>query len=101
MSVIDYSQSIMSIVEKHLSPTPKYVDGRRCFGAGELVCDGETERVIGEVKGGACAAIREAPKEFAGGLRRKAAHRARFADKKEQEVKLWQVAASGTFGENA
>ena len=82
MANIDYSQSIMSIVEKHLSPTPKYVDGRRCFGAGELVCDGETERVMGEVKDGACEAISEAPKEFAGGLRRKAAHRGRFTDKK-------------------
>lgn len=84
MANIDYSQSIMSIVEKHLSPTPKYVDGRKHFGAGELVCDGETERVMGEIKDGACAEISGAPNEFAGGLRRKAAYRSRSVSKKSR-----------------
>lgn len=84
MAGIDYSKSIMSIVEKHLSPTPQYVEGRKRFGSGELICDGETEMVMGAVKGNVCEAISEAPKEFAGGLRRKAAHRARFTDKKSR-----------------
>ena len=74
---IDYSKSIMEIVEKHLSPTPTYVDKRKTFGNVGMAEDGETEQVIGEVRGEVCGALAvEPPKPFAGGTRRKAGFRA-------------------------
>lgn len=77
MQDVDYSKSIMEILEKHLSPTPTYVDKRKTFGNVGAAEDGETDRVIGEVCDevrGAVAA--ELPKPFAGGVRRKAGFRA-------------------------
>lgn len=68
---IDYSKSIMEIVEKHLSPTPTYLEKRKCFGAVGLVCDGETERAMDEVKDSVCGVIKN---EYAGGLMRKAGY---------------------------
>ena len=74
---IDYSKSIMEIVEKHLSPTPTYVDKRQTFGRVGMSEDGETERVVGKVCGEVCKAIAaELPKPFAGGIQRKAGFRA-------------------------
>ena len=69
--MIDYSKSIMEIVEKHLSPTPKYASGQKHFGSIGLMEDGETERTMGEVKEAVCDTVK---KEYAGGLMRKAAY---------------------------
>lgn len=68
--MVDYSQSIMSIVEKHLSPTPQYASGQKQFGRIGLEQDAETDRIISEVREHACDEIK---KEYAGGLMRKAA----------------------------
>lgn len=71
--MIDYSKSIMEIVEKHLSPTPTYTEKRKCFGAVGLMEDAETSATVGAVKAAACDAISSSEvKPFAGGLMRKA-----------------------------
>ena len=69
--MIDYSKSIMDIVEKHLSPTPKYASGQKQFGSIGLSCDAETERAMGEVSDSVCGVIK---KEYAGGLMRKSGY---------------------------
>ena len=69
--MIDYSKSIMEIVEKHLSPTPRYAGGKKQFGSIGIYEDAETARTMGEVKGAVCDTVK---KEYAGGLMRKAGY---------------------------
>lgn len=81
---IDYSKSIMEIVEKHLSPTPTYLEKRKCFGTVGLMEDAETSATVGAVKAAACEAIASSEvKPFAGGLMRKTRNSKRTTGKKK------------------
>lgn len=76
VKMIDYSKSIMETLEKHLSPTPQYVDKRKTFGVMEVTSDPDTERIIEDVEGGVCGAIAaDELKPFAGGMMRKTTYR--------------------------